>query len=312
MNAVHIETVFSAPPEDVWKAWTDPASLLKWIGSDPQGHGVKADLQVRPGGRFAFTFQNGDGTAFTALGAYTDIRQPRHLAFTWTWANEPGHETHVDIALLSHGDGTEMNFRHENLDPASAHDYHAGWSSTFSKLERILRARLLLQRFSDTIALWIGFLDDYTLEMLQHPPHAGSWSLGQVYTHIIDDTRWFVGQMKEAMDSGAHSDKDMHENARFMLANNAFPDRMIQGPSTDKVIPQPRDKQQLSRELSVIREDVNGLYSSSNVAGATGKTSHPGFLFFNTLEWLQFAEMHMRHHLRQKKRIDEQLFISQK
>jgi hypothetical protein len=31
-------------------------------------------------------------------------------------------------------------------------------------------------------------------------------------------------------------------------------------------------------------------------------------LFFNAPEWLQFAEMHMRHHFRQKMRIDDRLF----
>jgi hypothetical protein len=36
-----------------------------------------------------------------------------------------------------------------------------------------------------------------------------------------------------------------------------------------------------------------------------GKTKHPGLNYFNANEWFQFAEMHFRHHLRQKKRIEE-------
>jgi hypothetical protein len=35
-----------------------------------------------------------------------------------------------------------------------------------------------------------------------------------------------------------------------------------------------------------------------------GKTKHPGLGYFSAKEWLQFANMHFRHHLRQKKRID--------
>ena len=34
-----------------------------------------------------------------------------------------------------------------------------------------------------------------------------------------------------------------------------------------------------------------------------GKTKHPGLNYFNANEWLQFAEMHFRHHLRQNNRI---------
>jgi hypothetical protein len=40
-----------------------------------------------------------------------------------------------------------------------------------------------------------------------------------------------------------------------------------------------------------------------------GKTKHPGLGFFNANEWLQFAEMHLRHHLKQKERIEEFLKI---
>lgn len=168
----------------------------------------------------------------------------------------------------------------------------------------------LLQRFNDTIGQWVGFLDHYSLEMLHLSPRPGSWSLGQVYTHIINDTQWVVQQMKRSMENSDDADKTAHENARTMLQNNDFPDTMIKGPSTGKPIAQPADKAQLLRELISIREAVNKLYASANVAGATGKTRHPGLGYLDTREWLQFAEMHMRHHLRQKKRIDEQIIKS--
>ena len=34
-----------------------------------------------------------------------------------------------------------------------------------------------------------------------------------------------------------------------------------------------------------------------------GKTQHPGLGFLDALEWYQYTEMHMRHHIRQKDRI---------
>jgi hypothetical protein len=53
---------------------------------------------------------------------------------------------------------------------------------------------------------------------------------------------------------------------------------------------------------------VNALYRSHDFTSSKGKTRHPGLLFFSALEWLRFTEMHMRHHFRQKKRIDHKLF----
>lgn len=166
----------------------------------------------------------------------------------------------------------------------------------------------LLRSFNETIQKWIDFLDDYPLERLRQKPDENSWSLGQVYTHITDDTAWFVEQMTQAMKTNANSEKQMHEHARSMIQNNCFPDIMIEGPSTGISMPQPESKKDVRQKLLIIKAEVNALYASFDPSKAIGKTRHPGLLYFNTLDWLQFAEMHLRHHFRQKKRIDEMLF----
>jgi hypothetical protein len=165
-----------------------------------------------------------------------------------------------------------------------------------------------LTRFDVTIQQWIDQLNDYTLEQLRQVPRAGSWSLGQVYMHIIADTDWFAGQMEAALLTNADSDKDMHEDARRMFAADSFPDTQIQGPATDTYIPQPSSKEELAQRLTGIKATVDRLFTGFEPAVSVGKTRHPGLAFFSALEWLQFAEMHMRHHLRQKRRIDAVFF----
>lgn len=165
----------------------------------------------------------------------------------------------------------------------------------------------LLRHFNESIGKWITYLNDYTLEMLCLKPREDAWSLGQVYLHIIADTTWFVEQMKAALLDNANYDKTMHEDAKAIFANNAFPDRLLENPSNDPYSRQPQSKEELLQGLLRIKHTVNALYAA-DLSTAGGKTEHPGFLFFSSLEWLQFADMHMRHHLRQKERIDEQLF----
>jgi len=72
------------------------------------------------------------------------------------------------------------------------------------------RKVILLNAFNETIQKWIEFLDDYSLEMLYQKPSGNSWSLGQVYTHITDDTAWFAEQMAAAMQTKADSDREIH------------------------------------------------------------------------------------------------------
>ena len=173
------------------------------------------------------------------------------------------------------------------------------------------KAHIILDRFNETIEKWIGALDNYTLEMLCRQPRAGSWSLGQVYIHIIEDTTWFVEQVRICLLTDANSEKEMHEHAKAMFRINEFPDMQLTGPSTGVSMRQPETREELLEGLTSIKDKVNQLYFASDPSASTGKTQHPGFQFFNALEWLQFAEMHMRHHLRQKKRIDDKLFSDQ-
>jgi hypothetical protein len=163
-----------------------------------------------------------------------------------------------------------------------------------------------LLQFNQTIQIWIDAVDDYSLDQLRQPPREGDWSLGQVYRHILDDTEWFVGQMREALAATENVDQEMHADAKRMFASNGFPDIQIQGPATNTFIPQPESKEELRQGLIVIQEAVNGLFGKAS--HSSGKTRHPGLLYFSAGEWLQFAEMHLRHHLRQKARIDEVLW----
>lgn len=166
----------------------------------------------------------------------------------------------------------------------------------------------VMKAFNDTITSWINFLDDYTLSQLHQAPAPGAWSLGQVYTHLIDDTRYQVEQMKIALSTTENAEREMAENAKIMFGNNSFPDMLIQGPATYQVVAQPASKQEVLQALVQIRNEVNEIWQDVDPAMAIGKSRHPGLDFFSAIEWLQFMEMHMRHHFRQKKRIDTQLF----
>lgn len=161
----------------------------------------------------------------------------------------------------------------------------------------------ILQPFNATLDEWINVLDHYSFDMLCRKPAAKQWSLGQVYVHLIADTGYFVERMTAALADSQHAGKHRHEDATRMLDKNEFPDKLLNNPFPESVH-QPNNKQELYKGLKLIRESVNNLFNEKNFASANGKSEHPGLLFLSAAEWLQFAEMHMRHHFRQKKRID--------
>jgi hypothetical protein len=168
-------------------------------------------------------------------------------------------------------------------------------------------SRELLDRFNNTIDQWIGYLDKYSLEDLRKKPRPGSWSLGQVYIHLVEDTQYHVQQMRAALETTSDSEKEMHDNARKMFDHDSFPDMLIEGASTDDNVRQPEDKEEIITSLNAIRNEVNDMDTDHNFNLSKGKSLHPGLWFFSAAEWLKFTEMHMRHHFHQKKRIDEMI-----
>ena len=161
-----------------------------------------------------------------------------------------------------------------------------------------------LAAFQGTLLQWIGFLDGYSLEMLRRVPEPGAWSLGQVYTHLIQDTGYFVGQMWICLSGGTVASGGMNPGGERLFALGSLPDARLEGPSTGVVIAQPASIGQVRERLLAIREAVDAL----DFTQPSGKTAHPGFGLFSATEWLQFAEMHLRHHFRQKIRIDDVIF----
>jgi len=137
-KSVGIEWHFKSSPEMIWKAWTDPQMLKQWFGSDPKGKVLNVSLDIRVGGYFEVTFMDSDGTGHTCFGNYTGIRTPSVLKFTWSWKSEPGQISFVTVKLKSEPKGTLMKFEHANVDTVSAHNYEAGWRSTFKKLDCLL------------------------------------------------------------------------------------------------------------------------------------------------------------------------------
>ena len=93
-------------------------------------------------------------------------------------------------------------------------------------------------------------------------------------------------------------------DAKKMFLHNEFPDEIIAGALSNDHLPQPDNMEKLRRSLMKVKDEMNEVEILWSKSTCKGKTKHPGLNYFNATEWLQFAEMHLRHHFRQKKRID--------
>ena len=56
--------------------------------------------------------------------------------------------------------------------------------------------------------------------------------------------------------------------------------------------------------MEKLKINTNKIWEKMNKTPTSGKSEHPRMGFLNGFEWLQYSEMHMRHHLKQKRRIE--------
>ena len=164
---------------------------------------------------------------------------------------------------------------------------------------------MLIEDFNRTIDTWINELEKYDLNQLLIKPSPNSWSLGQVYIHLITDTKFYADQIRICISNNNNVDEEASPFAKTMFLNNQFPDQMIEGAPSNSSLPQPDSKLQLLRSLMNLKGEMNEVGKLITQSIFKGKTKHPGLNYFNATEWLQLTEMHFRHHLRQKKRIDD-------
>ena len=164
---------------------------------------------------------------------------------------------------------------------------------------------MFIESFNQTIDIWIQALEQYSFTQLCTRPAVKSWSPGQLYLHLINDTHYYIEQIKTCITTNDNSMEKASPGATIMFCNNEFPDAIIEGHPDNSLIPQPGSKEQLLHSLIKLKDEINRVDSLISTSVFKGKTNHPGFNYLGAGEWFQLAEMHFRHHLRQKKRMDD-------
>jgi uncharacterized protein YndB with AHSA1/START domain len=131
-----------AAPAKVYAAWTNPTQLARWFGpADTVEGSVKAELDVRVGGRFRVSFtgcMDGNSEYHEISGVYREVVPNQKLVFTWAWHTTPERESLVTITIKPEGSGSILTLLHEQFfDQAAADGHSRGWNQTLDKLEKI-------------------------------------------------------------------------------------------------------------------------------------------------------------------------------
>ncbi|MDX1955856.1 MAG: SRPBCC family protein [Chitinophagaceae bacterium] len=139
-NSVSLHRVFTAPPEKVFKAFSDPDAMASWL--PPYGFTCKVHhMEFKKGGSFKMSFINfstGHGHSFG--GEYLEVKTNELLRYSDKFddPNLPGEMT-TTVRFTAVSCGTEIHIVQEGI-PAiiPAEMCYLGWQESLEKLKKLV------------------------------------------------------------------------------------------------------------------------------------------------------------------------------
>jgi uncharacterized protein YndB with AHSA1/START domain len=143
-NSISLHRVLKAPPEKVYRAFTDATALASWI--PPYGYLCTVqEMSVRVGGTYKMSFHNfstGNGHSFG--GHYIEIIPNEFLMYTDSFddPNLPG-EIMTSVWLRKVIGGTELKIVQEGIPAAIPVEMcYLGWQECLEKLTKLVEPEI--------------------------------------------------------------------------------------------------------------------------------------------------------------------------
>lgn len=131
-RTVHLERWFKAPPETVFKAWSDPKMLVKFFW--PVGEGRVESLEFRPGGQLRMAHAT---QPWTAIWTFKEIVPGRKIVIVDIWPDGSGLQATGTMEFLPERGGTLMKVTHGPFPTAGPYQPEAAVGGFSMVAERL-------------------------------------------------------------------------------------------------------------------------------------------------------------------------------
>jgi uncharacterized protein YndB with AHSA1/START domain len=143
-HTIRLHRVLRATPERVYRAFTDPDAMAKWL--PPNGFTGKVhQMDVREGGAHKMSFTNfTSGKSHSFGGRYLEVKPGERLRYTDKFddPNLPG-EMQVTVTFKKVPSGTELDVVQEGVPeviPADA--CYVGWGESLALLAKLVEPEI--------------------------------------------------------------------------------------------------------------------------------------------------------------------------
>ena len=139
---ITMEREFAAPPELLFRAWTEPGLLAKWLG--PRRLAMRVDTwELRDGGRWRYVHVDTDGTEYGFRGVFHGTPSLDGITQTFEFEGAPGHVSLDHLTFEAHDGRTLVRGRtvHQSVearDAMVAAGMERGVTEGYERLDELL------------------------------------------------------------------------------------------------------------------------------------------------------------------------------
>jgi uncharacterized protein YndB with AHSA1/START domain len=145
LPTIVITREFDAPPERVFRAYTEPELVAQWLG--PRRLTMKIEeYDARTHGAYRFLHIDEDGTEYGFHGTFHEVRQNERIVQTFTWDGQPDGVS-LDTAVFENLGGRTRVTTTSVVDSMEARDgilasgMESGVTEGYERLDELLEAQ---------------------------------------------------------------------------------------------------------------------------------------------------------------------------
>jgi hypothetical protein len=167
---------------------------------------------------------------------------------------------------------------------------------------------LIFIKVTRHIEEWEKALSGYSEKEYYFKPSPGEWSFAQVYEHLIRVSEKCIDNSLKCSRNQGEKGHSGFGPAIFSLMGSFPPVKIrvkkIPEGMDDIYLPKEIKPEEARKELRNILQKMKDIIPETAGADKSMRLEHWAGGWFNAQQWYHSAEMHLKHHFRQKKRLE--------
>jgi len=128
---ITIETVVNAGVDKVWECWNKPEHITQWCNASDEWHTVRAENDLRVGGKFNSRMEAKDGSmGFDFWGIYDVVKPNEKIEYTM------GDGRKCEITFTANGNSTKVVESFEAEEENSVEMQKGGWQAILDNFKK--------------------------------------------------------------------------------------------------------------------------------------------------------------------------------